>query len=99
MNWACFKATGPGHLSVIELTTNFSVYQSIPETNIRPSVWRLKLGPNWVMQHLIEMLEHDLKRAVRKQMSANLNDVLVSLFSLTYIYIYLLSDSCKTKVI
>lgn len=47
------------------------------------------------MQHLIEMLEHDLKRAVRKRMSANLNDVLVSLFSLTYIY--LLSDSCKTK--
>lgn len=42
------------------------------------------------MQHLIETLEHDLKRAVRKQMSANLNDVLVSLFSLIYIYIFYL---------
>ena len=42
--WACSAATGPGHLAVIESTMNSSGYQSIPESNVRPSVPQLKLG-------------------------------------------------------
>ena len=38
MIWACFAVTGPGHLAVIESTMNSSVYQSIPESNVRPSL-------------------------------------------------------------
>jgi len=49
MIWACSAATGPGHLAVIEFTMNSSVYQSILESNVRPSVWQLKLGWNWVI--------------------------------------------------
>lgn len=40
-----------GDLTVIESTTNSSVYQSILESNVRPSVQWLKLGQNWGMQH------------------------------------------------
>lgn len=50
MIWALFPAMGPGHLTVIESTLNPSVYQSIVEFNVRPSVWLLKLGWNSVMQ-------------------------------------------------
>ena len=38
MMWACFAATGPGHLAVIESIMNFSGYQSILESDVRPSV-------------------------------------------------------------
>ena len=38
MMWACSAATGPGHLAVIESTMNSSVYQSILESDVRPSV-------------------------------------------------------------
>ena len=38
MIWACSAATGPGHLAVIESTVNSCVYQSILESNVRPSV-------------------------------------------------------------
>lgn len=34
----------------IELTVNSSVYQSIPELNVRTSVRELTLASNWVMQ-------------------------------------------------
>ncbi|MEE6512677.1 hypothetical protein FKM82_019812 [Ascaphus truei] len=46
MIWASFAATGPGNLAVIELTMNSSVYQSILESYVRPSVRQLKLGQN-----------------------------------------------------
>ena len=44
MFWACSAATEPGHLAVIESTMNSSGYQSIQESNVRPSVPQLKLG-------------------------------------------------------
>ena len=44
MVWAYFAATGPGLLAVIESTMNSSVYQSILESNVRPSFRQLKLG-------------------------------------------------------
>lgn len=62
MIWACFTATGPGQLVVIEVTTNFSVYQSILEPNVKPSVWQLKLGRNWVQQQ-----DYDPKKKGRKE--------------------------------
>lgn len=37
-------------LAVTELTMNFSVYKSILELNVKPSVRQLKLGQNYVMQ-------------------------------------------------
>lgn len=46
---ACFVVMS-GHLAVIESTVNFPVYQNIIESHLRPSVWQLRLGPNWVMQ-------------------------------------------------
>ena len=42
--WARFAAMGPGHVAVIDSTMNSSVYQSILESNVRPSVRHLKLG-------------------------------------------------------
>ncbi len=42
--WAWFVTTGPGHLTVIELTMNSSVYQSILQSNVRTSIQQLKLG-------------------------------------------------------
>ena len=47
---ACSAATGPGHLAIIESAINSSVYQSIPESNMWPSVWLLKLVWKWVTQ-------------------------------------------------
>lgn len=44
MIWACFVATETGHVAVTDLTVKSSVYQSILETNVKPSVWQLKLG-------------------------------------------------------
>ena len=44
MIWTCSGATEPGYLEVIESTMNSSVYQSILESNVRPSVQQLKLG-------------------------------------------------------
>ena len=35
--WACFAATGPGQLAVTESAINLSVYQSILESDVRPS--------------------------------------------------------------
>ena len=49
VDWACFAATRPGHHTVIKSTMN-SVYQSILQSSVRPSVQQLKLGWNWVMQ-------------------------------------------------
>lgn len=34
MSWTCSAATRPGHLAVIELTMNFSEYQSILESKL-----------------------------------------------------------------
>ena len=48
--WARFAATGRGHLSLIELTMKFSVFQSVLESNVRASVQHLKLGWNRVIQ-------------------------------------------------
>jgi len=50
MIWPCSAATGPGHFVVIESTMNSSVYQSILESNVSPSVWQLKLESKWFMQ-------------------------------------------------
>lgn len=36
--WTCFAAVGPEHLSVTELTMNSYLYQSILESNLRPSL-------------------------------------------------------------
>ena len=35
--WDCFAATGSGHLTVIELTTNSSLHQGILKSNVGPS--------------------------------------------------------------
>lgn len=40
----CFAAMGPGHLSVILLIMNSSVYQNILDSNVRTSVWQLNLA-------------------------------------------------------
>lgn len=41
MFWACFAATGPTHRAVIESIMSSS---SILESNVRSSVWQLRLG-------------------------------------------------------
>lgn len=46
---ACFAATGPRHLVVLESTMNSSVYQSIIESNMRLSVWQFDLVWNWMI--------------------------------------------------
>lgn len=59
------KSTGPGHIAITETTMNSFVYQSIFESNVKPSAWQIKLGSNWVhatsdeQQHNI--LNNDLK--------------------------------------
>lgn len=37
MIWACYTATGPGHLGAADSIMNASVYQSILESDLRPS--------------------------------------------------------------
>jgi len=49
MIWACFAATRPRKFSVTESTVNSLVYQSIPQSNVRPFVSQLKFGSNWVI--------------------------------------------------
>ena len=46
----CFAGTEAGHLAVVVLTMNSTVYQSILESTVRSSVQQLKIGQNWVMQ-------------------------------------------------
>jgi len=46
---AYFAATGPGHLAVIEPAMT-SVYQSILESNVKPSFQQQMLGCNQVMK-------------------------------------------------
>lgn len=43
--WARSAAVGPWHHAVFESTVNPSVYQSILQSNIRPSIGQLKLCP------------------------------------------------------
>uniref|UniRef100_A0A8C9ZUJ5 Transposase n=1 Tax=Sander lucioperca TaxID=283035 RepID=A0A8C9ZUJ5_SANLU len=50
MIWACFAASGPGQLGIIEGKMNFQVYQTILQDNVRMSVRQLKLCRRWVMQ-------------------------------------------------
>lgn len=35
MVWACFAASGPEHLAVMDLTQNSSAHQNISESNMR----------------------------------------------------------------
>ena len=50
MIWACFTASGPGQLGIIEGKMNSQVYQTILQDNVRMSVHQLKLCRRWVMQ-------------------------------------------------
>lgn len=50
MIWACFAASGPGQLTIIEGKMNSQVYQKILQDNVRVSVRQLKLCRSWVMQ-------------------------------------------------
>lgn len=50
MMWACFAASGPGQLAIIEGKMNSQVYQTILQDNVRMSVRQLKLCRSWVMQ-------------------------------------------------
>lgn len=43
MIWACLAAKGPGHLPAIKWTMNYSVSQSILESDVMLSVWELNL--------------------------------------------------------
>lgn len=45
---ACFTAAGPGNLANIESTMNSALYQRF---NVKPFLWQLKFGWNWIMQH------------------------------------------------
>uniref|UniRef100_A0A3Q2CFB6 Tc1-like transposase DDE domain-containing protein n=1 Tax=Cyprinodon variegatus TaxID=28743 RepID=A0A3Q2CFB6_CYPVA len=48
--WACFSASGPGRLHIIQGTVNSQGYQQILDQNLLPSVRELKLGRKWIMQ-------------------------------------------------
>ena len=49
MVWGCFAAAGPGQLTIIESTMNSTLYQRVLE-NVKPSVEKLKLKRNWILQ-------------------------------------------------
>ena len=86
--WACFAATGPGHLAVIESIINSSVYQSILVSNLSDSQnlvgiqsCKRTMIPNTAANlqkissdlNLIKMLWWDLNRDVDKEIPANTN--------------------------
>lgn len=50
---ACYKARRwrSDDSGTVQLTLNSSAYRKILDSNVRPSVLQLKLGPNWVMHH------------------------------------------------
>ena len=50
MVWACFAASGPGRLAIIDGTMNSELYQRILKENVRTSVHELNLKRRWVMQ-------------------------------------------------
>ena len=50
MIWACFAASGPRHLGIIEGKMNSQLYQTILQANVRMSVRQPKLYRRWVMQ-------------------------------------------------
>ena len=108
MVWACFAASGPGQLDIINGKMNSQVYSYILQENIRLSVLQLKLNRSWVMQqdndpkhrsksttqwlqqkkipllewpsqspdlNPIEMLMHDLKRAVHTRHTKNIPEL------------------------
>lgn len=47
---ACFAASGPGQLAMIDGTMNSARYQDILAKNVQPSVRHLKLKHSWVLQ-------------------------------------------------
>ena len=63
MIWACFAASGPGQLGIIEGKMNSQVYQTILQDNVRMSVRQLKLCRGWVMQQ-----DHDPKHRSKSTM-------------------------------
>lgn len=56
-------------VAVIESSMNSSVYQRILESNMRTSVWQLKLGTDWDMQH-----DNNLKHVSSRFTTEWLND-------------------------
>ncbi len=50
MVWACFAASGPGWLAIIDGTMNSESYQQILKENVWASVWELSLKRKWAMQ-------------------------------------------------
>ncbi len=48
--WACFAASGPGQLAIIDGTMNSELYHQFLKENVRTSVHELSLKKKWVMQ-------------------------------------------------
>ncbi len=47
--WACFTASEPGRLAIIDGIMNSELYQQIKE-NVRTPVWEMNLKRKWVIQ-------------------------------------------------
>lgn len=55
MVWACFAASGPGQLAIIDGTINSELYQQILKDNIRTSVRTLALKRVWVSSNTMTL--------------------------------------------
>lgn len=65
--WACFAASEPGWLAVIDGTMNSELYQQIPNENIQTSVCALKRKSVMQQDNPLKHTSHSTKELVRKK--------------------------------
>ena len=70
--WGCFSSAGTGALVRIEGKMGGAKYRKIPEENVLPSAWKLKLGWKFTFQHDND-LKHTAKATLEWLRNKNIN--------------------------
>lgn len=57
MIWACFAASEPGWLAIVDGTSNCELYKQIVQENVKVSICEMALNRKWIMHQ-----DNDLTR-------------------------------------